>query len=194
MKKLVVATMSILMVLIVNTSNARDTRTMARNAKKGSTIESKMKRKEIRKTERNMVPVMDMDAFQTDFGNVPDVSWEKDQSFFVASFKKNGKKMQAYYDDMSKLVGTTTPETFADLPMYAQKNIKKYYKNYTVDKVTFFKDNTANDQNMLLYGVQFEDADNYFVELTNKTDNKSIVVQVNPQGQVFFFKDLNAKV
>jgi len=194
MKKLVVATMSILMVLIVNTSNARDTRTMARSAKKGSAIESKMKRKEIRKTERNLVPVMDMDAFRTDFGNVPDVSWERDQMLNVASFRKNGKMIKAYYDDMSHLVGTTTPETFADLPKYAQKQIKKHYKNYTVDKVTYFKDNAANNQNMLLYGVQFEDANNYFVELSNKKDNKIIVLQVNPQGQVFFFKDLSPEV
>jgi len=194
MKKLVVATMSILMVLISTTSNARDTRSMARNTKKNSAIESKMERKEIRESERNLVPEMAMDAFRIDFGNISDVSWERDHSMDIASFSKNGKQMKAFYDESSDLVGTTTPKTFAELPKYAQKQIKKYYKNYSIDKVIYFKDNESNDTDMLLYGVQFEDADNYFVELSNKNKNQNIVLQVNPDGQVFFFKDLHSKV
>lgn len=194
MKKLVVTSMSILLVLIFTTSNAQDTRTMALNSKKNSAIKSKLERKEIRKTERNMIPVTDMNALQADFGKIPDVNWEKVQMLDVASFTKNGKMMKAYYDQTSTLVGTTTPKKFADLPKDAQKEIKKEYKGYTVDKVTYFKDNKLNDQDMLLYGVQFADADNYFVELSNKKDNKNIVIQVNPQGDIFFFKDLNSKV
>jgi hypothetical protein len=41
---------------------------------------------------------------------------------------------------------------------------------------------------MILYGIQFEDQDNYFVELSKAS--KKIVLQVNPEGAVFFFKDL----
>ena len=41
---------------------------------------------------------------------------------------------------------------------------------------------------MILYGLQFEDQDNYFVELTKGKDK--IVVQVTPEGDVFFFKQL----
>jgi len=41
---------------------------------------------------------------------------------------------------------------------------------------------------MILYGIQFEDADNYFVELSKGT--KKIVLQVNTDGVVFFFKQL----
>ena len=38
---------------------------------------------------------------------------------------------------------------------------------------------------MMLYGQQFADADNYFVELSK--DNKKIVLQVNMSGEVFYF-------
>jgi len=41
---------------------------------------------------------------------------------------------------------------------------------------------------MMLYGKQFEDADNYFVELTKGA--KKIIVQVDSQGLVFFFTEL----
>ena len=44
----------------------------------------------------------------------------------------------------------------------------------TVDTVIFFEDNNVNDTDMLLYGNQFSDADNYFVELSNNKKNKNI--------------------
>ena len=41
---------------------------------------------------------------------------------------------------------------------------------------------------MVMYGIQFDDSDNYFVELTKGTGK--IVLRVNPGGTVFFFKKL----
>ena len=41
---------------------------------------------------------------------------------------------------------------------------------------------------MNLFDLQFDDADNYFVEL--EKDNKKIVVQVNMSGDVSYFKRL----
>jgi hypothetical protein len=38
---------------------------------------------------------------------------------------------------------------------------------------------------MLMYGRQFSDEDNYFVEL--QQGSKDIIVQVDMAGQVFFF-------
>ncbi len=62
------------------------------------------------------------------------------------------------------------------------------YKDYTIGPVVFYDDNEANSTDMILYGEQFEDADNYFVELSKGT--KKIVVQVSPEGVVYFFKQL----
>jgi hypothetical protein len=41
---------------------------------------------------------------------------------------------------------------------------------------------------MILYGIQFDDVDSYFVELQKGT--KKLVVQVLMDGQVMFFTDL----
>lgn len=96
--------------------------------------------------------------------------------------------MKAYYDFDSKLVGTTCMKTFADLPAGAQKEIKTRYNGYTIGPVVFFEDNAANETDMMYLGTQFEDADNYFVELSK--DNKTVLYQVNSHGELFFFKEL----
>ena len=41
---------------------------------------------------------------------------------------------------------------------------------------------------MILWGIQFDDADNYFAELSKGT--KKLVVKVSPEGSVSFFKNL----
>ena len=192
MKKLIVLSMSFLMVMFFTTANARNTKTMALNSGRNSAKESKMERKEIRTEDRNLVSDMSIDAFKTDFGDAQNVIWTKDPQMDIVSFTENGKNYQAFYNSESELVGTATHEKFANLPKYARKQINKYYKGYSIDKVIFYKDNQDNDYNTLLYGVQFESADNYFVELSKKNEN--IVLQVNPEGNVFFFKELRKAV
>jgi hypothetical protein len=96
--------------------------------------------------------------------------------------------MKTFYDIDGILVGTTQIKTFGDVPVKGQQAIKKNYKDYTIGQVVFYDDNEANDTDMKLYGMQFDDKDNYFVELLKGTNK--IVVQVNTEGDVFFFKDL----
>jgi hypothetical protein len=86
------------------------------------------------------------------------------------------------------LVGTTSPKTFTDIPVTAQKYINAKYRGYSKTNVLFFDDNELNDTNMILYGDQFDDADNYFVEL--RKNNKEIILQVSMNGEVSFFKQL----
>ncbi len=154
--------------------------------------ETKAERKEVRKEDRNMVSDVSKENFVSDFGRIPNVKWEKSQLFDEAEFTKDGHQYKAFYSDDSKLIGTTTEKTFADLPKNAQKDIQKHYGEYKVDKVVYFEDNQENDQDMQLYGSQFEDADNYFVELSNK--DKNIVIQINPKGQIYFFKELAKEI
>lgn len=193
MKKLIIYPATILMLMFSVTLRAQDKNktamTTMRSIKKS---ETKAERKEIRKEDRNLVSDMSINAFIDDFGNIPNVAWEKESPFDVAIYHKNGVEHKAFYDYNSKLVGTTTDEKFADLPKNAQNKIKKEYSTYKVDRVVFFKDNEANDTNMLLYGTEFESADNYFVEMSNK--GKNIIIQVNPEGQTFFFEELRNKV
>ena len=79
-------------------------------------------------------------------------------------------------------------KTFADLPKKAQKRIRSEYKNYKIGPVAFFKDNEANDSDMILWNTAFDDADNYFVELKNP--QRDIILQVKPEGEISFFKQL----
>jgi hypothetical protein len=127
--------------------------------------------------------------FDSDFKDAQNVEWKRADTFDRVTFtNKGGQKMTAFYDIEGKLVGTIQSKTFADIPENAQKEIKKSYKDYTVGQVIFFDDNENNDTDMILYGSQFEDQDNYFVELTKGTDK--IVLQVGAIGEVFFFKKL----
>jgi hypothetical protein len=126
--------------------------------------------------------------FMTDFPTATNVNWKRD-GFEEASFTWNGKEMQAFYDYNNTLIGTTTPASYTDLPANAQKEIEKYYKDYTPQSVILFDDNEINNTDMMLYGNAFEDEDNYFVEMTN--NNKTIVLQVNMEGLVSYFKDIS---
>lgn len=126
--------------------------------------------------------------FMMDFPQATDVSWTRG-NFEEAAFMLNGKEMKAFYDLNDELIGTTTPASYSELPANAQKEIEKYYKGYTPALAILFDDNELNDTNMVLYGNSFEDEDNYFVEMKN-TD-KTIVLQVNMEGSVSFFKDIS---
>lgn len=124
-----------------------------------------------------------------DFKDAQNVEWKRVDTFDKATFtNKGGQKMTAFYDIEGNLVGTIQAKTFVDVPENAQKEIKKSYKDYTIGQVIFYDDNENNDTDMILYGAQFEDQDNYFVELTKGIDK--IVLQIGATGEVFFFKKL----
>ena len=193
MKKLMIYSTVILMVVISTSLKAQDGNRMAMSSMKSvKKTETKAEKKEIRKENRNLVSEESMRTFVSDFGNISGVQWERGRYYDEALFTKDGHQYKAFYDQSSKLVGTTTEKTFADLPKSAQKDIQKRFGDYTIDKVIFFEDNQLNDQDMLLYGSKFEDADNYFAELSGK--NKNIVIQIKPDGQVFFFEELQRKI
>jgi hypothetical protein len=120
--------------------------------------------------------------FEQDFPDAKEVSWERTANFDEASFKQDGKSMRAFYDNKSELVGSTTTSKMEELPADAQKYIQKKYGDYKVDEVFLFDDNEFNETDMLLYGHQFEDEDNYFVGL--EKNGKRVVLQVSMDGQV----------
>lgn len=126
--------------------------------------------------------------FLTDFPNATNVQWKR-IGYEEASFTLNGKDIKAFYDYNHELIGTTAPASYADLPANAQKEIEKRHRNYTPQSVILFDDNEYNPSDMMLYGNVFEDADNYFVELSN--NDKTILVKVNMEGLVSFFKDIS---
>ena len=153
---------------------------------------SKAQREENRLIKREKAAItpayMTAQHFMIDFPNATNVTWQR-SNFEEASFTWKGKETKAFYDLDDVLIGTTTPANYSDISANAQKEIEKYYKGYTPTSVILFDDNEFNDTNMILYGNSFEDEDNYFVEMTN--DNKTVVLQVNMEGLVSFFKDIS---
>lgn len=147
-----------------------------------------VERKALRKLKGAYVSEASKGGFYKDFGNLPNVVWTRTDFFDEAVFKKNGKEIKAYYDEDGNLVGTTSIISYAEVPALAQKNIKKLYKDAMPGKMIFFDDNELNDTDMLLYGVQFDDQDNYFVEMTQGI--KKFVINCDSKGKVAFFKQL----
>lgn len=126
--------------------------------------------------------------FQFDFPNATHVSWKR-AGYEEAIFTLGNKEMKAFYDYDHDLIGTTTTVEYNTLPLAARKYIQKHYSDYTPQQVILFDDNEYNESDMVLYGNPFDDADNYFIELSN--NNKTIVLQSNLEGMVTYFKDIS---
>lgn len=181
--------------LIAASVNAQTDKQFVKNEikndkKKESVIkkEKREERKELRKLEGKEVSYQAKEAFRGDFGNITVSKWERLTNFDKATFVRDGKFMEAFYDADANLVGTVTPRPFTDLPAKAQKYIHEKYNGYTIGNASFFDDNEKNETDMILYSEQFDDADNFFIEL--KRDDKKIVLRVDPIGNVSFFKNL----
>ncbi len=148
--------------------------------------EKRQERKELRKENRDEVSNLSKDQFYADFGDVK-ATWRRSDYFDEATFlNQSGVATTAYYDENFKLVGTLNIVDFSKIPSKAQVFIKKHYPGYHIDKVLFFDDNENNDTDMFLYGQQFDDEDNYFVELSK--GNSKTILQVNTSGYVYFFQ------
>jgi len=187
MKKLALLTLTTLFALVFAESQAqvKQEKEHVQETKKAF----KTERVALRKLEGGVVSSKSMDQFDTDFGKVQNVVWKRSANFDEVTFTKDERKLTAFYDSDSKLVGTTEAKTFADVPANGQKEIKTKFREYSVGQVVLFDDNEANDTDMVLYGSQFDDADKYFVELTKGASK--IVVEVSTNGAVSFFKKLS---
>ena len=185
MKKLLMITMTFFLALsILQAQTKKNDKAKIAEAKK----EIKTDRIALHKLEGTTVNLMAKENFRSDFSNVSDVHWKRNGTFDEASFMRGGKQMTAFYDIEGRLVGSTRAATLKELPSKAVKEIGIRYKNYTVGPIIFFKDNENNDTDMILYGVQFDDADTWLVELTKGADR--IIVQANKYGEVSYFSKL----
>jgi hypothetical protein len=161
-----------------------------RHEKREVNAEERAVRKEEKATRYPEVSYMTKEQFKTDFPEAKDPVFTVGQNFEEASYLLNGRQFIAYYDADSKRVGTTTEKQMGDLPLRAQKTINGKYasEGYSVDKVILFDDDETNTADMFMYNQQFNDEDIYFVEL--KKAEKTLIVQVNMDGSVSFFKNI----
>ena len=152
---------------------------------KALNVEKREERHAVKKSKGKLVSYMAKEQFKSDFGNIPEVIWRSEANFDVATFKKHGVVESAYYDYYAELVGTTIQKSFEDLPLKAQEYINKHYGDYTKGDVILFDDNEYSETDMMLYSLQFEDQDNYFIELTK--GDKRIVLESDLSGDVTYF-------
>jgi hypothetical protein len=123
--------------------------------------------------------------FSADYPDAQNVHFARTKGLNAVSFTQDKNIMTAYYDNRDQLIGTILKQSIADLPENAQNEIRNKYPGYSIANVVKFDDNQSDDTEMILYGVSWDDADNYFVELKN--DSKTIVVKVDLTGGVEAF-------
>jgi len=152
---------------------------------KTSNSENREAREESKKSKGPYISNLARDEFRIDFGNTPEVIWRREAGYDVATFRKDGTLESAYYDDSGELVGTTIQKSFEDMPLKAQEYINKHYGDYTKGDVILFDDNEYSETDMMLYSRQFEDQDNYFIELIK--GDKKIVLESDLSGDVSYF-------
>lgn len=154
---------------------------------KSDTTAKKHSKKALKKLTGAKVSEQSQASFYVQFGNVPDVRWERQDYFDLARFTKDDKQMKAYFDNDGELVGTSIQTNLKAIPAKAQAEIAKKYGDYSVSDVILYDDNEEQISDIVLYGTQMESSDNYFVELS-KT-NKRVVLEVTPEGRVTLFKE-----
>jgi hypothetical protein len=69
-------------------------------------------------------------AFQKQFSDVSDVTWELKSGFYFADFKMNGKTASAAYTEDGDLVGTLHRLDYNQLPQDVQASVKQKYDGY----------------------------------------------------------------
>jgi hypothetical protein len=189
MKKLAIFSVAIFCSLVVCQSQAQDTKNYASNLeKKERATEKPSAKKETRKLRSKNVSDYSLKSFYSDFGIKNNVLWRKTDYFDEAYFNQNNQSVTAYYDFDGKLIGTTTDKTFNDLPLIGQNTITKRYKDYSVESVLLYDFKQQSDDPISLDNAQFANSKNYFALLNNGKNR--FVLQVDPEGDVYFFKQL----
>jgi hypothetical protein len=186
MKKLTILLLTFLFAVTMLHGQAKET---GKEKVKKPEKELKSERVALRKLEGTIVDSVSKDNFSIRFPDAKNVQSKRINTYDEFYFTdKDGNYMKAYYDSEENLVGTTQLKTITDIPANGQQEIKTAYKDYTVGHVIFYNDNQANATDMTLYGIQFDDVDSYFVELTK--GSHEIVVRVLTDGLVMYFSTL----
>jgi len=91
-------------------------------------------------------------AFNTEFNRAKEVSWQKTDNFYRASFKMNDEVMTAYFTPDGELMGVIRNLLSTQLPINLQTSLKKEYDGYWITE---------------LFECAKSDSDSYFVTLHN---------------------------
>ncbi len=141
------------------------------------------------KTSKPKATFMAKQGFQSDFPNIKNEQWSRDQQYSEATFTQNGMLMHAFYDWDGNLTGTTHDFAYSNLPESARKTIAKQYKDYTIERTIVYNDQEDN-LNDLFPLVPYESNINYFVSLKKNDQSEPTILQISPDGNVSFFETM----
>ena len=91
-------------------------------------------------------------AFNQEFTQAKDVSWQKTDSYFKAAFKLNNEVMTAYFSADGEFMGVIHNMLSTQLPINLQTSLKKEYDGYWITE---------------LFEMAKTDSNSYFVTLHN---------------------------
>ncbi len=107
-------------------------------------------------------------AFQKDFSNAANVSWEKTSDFYVASFDVSNTQAEAAYNDQGELVGMSRKIATAELPLAVSLAIAKKYEGYQQAKAAV--------------EITFENATSYYIAVAN--DKQTLKLKCAANGDI----------
>lgn len=161
---------------------------------KSNTNDSKMMKREIKAEKESTRAVENissqtMEKFNSSFPAAKDVEWSVpgEQFVEVQFHNKKNKPMMAFYGFDGRLLGMGHYTDYSAIPSKAQKFIEKKYQGYAPVKVMWIDLNEDSDEALDLFETPIP-SDGYFVQMKN--NNKQIVLQVETDGDVSFFSEM----
>lgn len=111
-------------------------------------------------------------AFEKNFTGAENVSWEKSEEFYFASFQLNSKEVTAAYHENGQLVGLSREITTAQLPLNVSLAIGSKFEGYKLAETTT--------------ELTFDGQTSYYVIAQNS--NKVVKLKCSTDGNVTIVK------
>ena len=108
----------------------------------------------------------------SEFKDAQQVSWSTSNNLFEASFKWNGQKLHAFYNQDGEEVALSREISADELPLKALQAIHEKYNDYKAGEVIEL---TSTDEGLSYY-------------LSLEKGNKKVILNVSPNGLVSVFK------
>lgn len=93
-------------------------------------------------------------AFEKQFITASNVSWEKAEGFYFATFRLNDKDVSVAYNENGEMVGASRTVSTEELPMSVSMTLAEKYKGYSISK-------TANE-------VVYDGTSSYYITAENE--------------------------
>ena len=93
-------------------------------------------------------------AFKKEFTQAKEVSWQKTDAYYKATFKLNGETVNAYYNTDGSMLGIVHNMLSTQLPINLQTSLKREYENYWITDLFEYSRTDSNG-----YFITVENAD-----------------------------------